>query len=90
MNKTKDINERFATKGEVESLNKIMIGIIIVLFLGFVSILVTVIGFTLDAFRYKQATYQTLIDKVDEQNSKIESLLNFSQQQTVRYIPIKN
>jgi hypothetical protein len=71
-------NNNFATKKDIdgyfEKLNILTSGVLIVLGLGFVTLLIAVLSPIIDAWRFRTATYQDLINQVQEQNSKIDSL----------------
>lgn len=49
-------------------------GVTIVLAVGFISLLITVSGVVIDAYRFKAATYQDLINKIEQQSKKIDML----------------
>lgn len=50
-----------------------MIGIATVAAFGFVTLILTGWAFFADSLRFKAATYQSLIDKVNETNEKIDA-----------------
>lgn len=50
-------------------------GILVVLGLGFITLLVTVIGFVEDANRFKAASYEDLKDQITAQNAKLDLLI---------------
>ncbi len=62
----------------IKFLNNVVIGILVVLFLGFAGMFIATGALMIDSFRSKQATYQSLVDKVNEQNNKIDTLVNIS------------
>lgn len=45
-----------------------------VLAVGFLSVLITGIGFIIDAYRFKSSSYQSLSDKVNEQNVILKNM----------------
>jgi hypothetical protein len=51
-------------------------GVILVLMVGFITLLVAVLSPIIDANRFKTQTYQNLVDKITDQNSKIDNLTN--------------
>ncbi len=52
----------------------LLTGVIVVLFLGFITLLVTVAGLVLDANRFKAETYQNLVNQVNASNTKLDQL----------------
>lgn len=64
----KDFDE--ATK----RIDLLLTGVVVVLFLGFASLLITAISPIIDAWRFRTSTYQSLINEVSEQSAKIEEL----------------
>ncbi len=52
----------------------LLTGVIVVMFLGFITLLISVLSPMIDAWRFKGSTYQNLVDKVIEQNNKIDDL----------------
>jgi hypothetical protein len=58
----------------LDNLNFLFIGITAVLFVGFLALLFSVFAIVIDVWRSKEATYQILIDRVNEQNVKIDYL----------------
>ena len=58
-----------------ERFDKIMGLVITVLGLGFIALLVAVLSPIIDAWRFRTATYQTLVDKVNAQSEKIDLLI---------------
>jgi hypothetical protein len=73
-----DSNNNFATKKDLdahfEKLNLITSGVIIILGLGFVTLLIAAISPIIDAWRFRSSTYENLVDQVNNQNSKIDIL----------------
>jgi len=67
-----------ATKDDLDKFTKdthrILIGVIIVLFVGFASILIVGIGFIIDSYTFKGETYQNLVNQVNAQNTQISNL----------------
>ncbi|MBI3888629.1 hypothetical protein HY311_02450 [Candidatus Nomurabacteria bacterium] len=71
----KTLTERFSDlAGKLSDINGILIAVIVVLFVGFATAFVSVWGLVLDANRFKTETYQNLVDKVNDQNYRIEDL----------------
>ena len=54
---------------DVATVNKLMVGVNIVMFLGFISLTVAFIGVTLDSFRYKVSTQQEMRDEIVDHSS---------------------
>lgn len=69
-----------ATKADVEAAktrnDNLMTGVVIVLFIGFISTFITGLGLIIDAWRFKAETYQNLVNQVATQNAKIDILTN--------------
>ena len=61
-------------KKEIEKLNGLMYFVVVVLFIGFALALITLGGFIQSYFSYRAATYQDLVDKVNEQSTKTNLL----------------
>ena len=59
---------------ESQRTNFLLGAIVSVAIFGFFTLAITVSGFALDSIRFKAETYQTLVDKVYDQNMKIEAL----------------
>lgn len=57
---------------EVKKINWLMGAVVIVLFIGVATMFVAVWGIILDATRFKTETYQDLVNKVNDQNYKID------------------
>jgi hypothetical protein len=72
-NTTKTYIKREVEK-ENEKLKQTMTFVEIVLFIGFSAAFLTIGGFLQSYLATKAATYQILADKVNEQNTKIDSL----------------
>ena len=51
-------------KGDVARSNALMIGVLVVLFIGFIGVEVALVGLFLDAYRSKEASYQDLVNKI--------------------------
>ena len=49
-------------------------GVILVLLVGFVTMFATVGGLILDAQRFKTETYQDLVNKVNDTNTKLDTV----------------
>ena len=60
---------------QVRMLNKLVIGLLFVLFIGFAGMFVATAGLVINSLKDKQATYLNLIDKVNDTNTKIDFLL---------------
>ncbi len=71
-----------ALENRVEQINTLMIGVVIVLLVGFAGTFVAAATMLVDSFNNKQATYQDLRDKVQEQNAKIDELTQTLQKST--------
>ena len=68
-----------ASKQEVDLLKLLLAGVVIVLFVGFISVLITA-SITLGALwqesiATRSATYQNLVNQVTEQNTKMDFLI---------------
>jgi hypothetical protein len=71
-----------ATKDEVTAavdtatkrIDLLLTGVIIVMLIGFAALLVAVAAPIIDAWRFKATTYESLRDKVESQNVKIDAL----------------
>jgi hypothetical protein len=59
-----------------------MMFVIVVLFIGFIGVVVALGGIIVDSFRSREASYQDLVNKINEENSKIDFLLNQLKQNT--------
>ncbi len=79
-------------KKDVERVHFLMVGIVVVLFLGFIGVFIAATAMLIDSFRGKQASYQSLVDKVIGQNAKYDQLLDeikkLSDSRTTSTIPI--
>ncbi len=53
--------------GKLEQHDWLLNVLVLVLFVGFAGVFIAATAMLIDAFRGKQATYQSLIDKVNEQ-----------------------
>lgn len=62
-------------QGDVDNLKILFYGIIIVLFIGFAGVFIATASMLVDSFKNKQATYQDLANKVNEQNNKNDDIL---------------
>lgn len=69
---------KYYTKAEVEKMATNLTNIFwilgSVLAVGFLSVLITGIGFIIDAYRFKSSSYQSLSDKVNEQNVILKNM----------------
>jgi hypothetical protein len=61
---------------KITDINNVTFFVVIVLLVGFVSILVAYLSFIADSNRGREATYETLVDKVNSANYKIDLLTN--------------
>jgi len=61
-------------KRQLKKTDLIMMGIIIVLFIGFVGVAIALGGIVVDTFRSREASYQDLVNKINEQDVKIDLL----------------
>lgn len=59
-------------KDWLDKIDKYMIGVIIVVGFGFLTLLVTVSGLVIDAYRFKASSYQALVDKVNSTNDLLQ------------------
>ncbi|OGR85396.1 MAG: hypothetical protein A2901_00645 [Elusimicrobia bacterium RIFCSPLOWO2_01_FULL_54_10] len=59
---------------ETEKLNRLMAAIVGVLFLGFITLLVTSLSPIIDAWRFRSSTYQDLINQIHAQNTEIQKM----------------
>jgi hypothetical protein len=57
-----------------ENINKIFTAVIVVLTIGFVTLLIAVIDPIINAMVFKASTYQNLVDKIDRQNIQINNI----------------
>lgn len=57
-----------------ERINLLLIGVIVVLFIGFLTLLFSLAGLMIQAWQYRTPTYQSLIDQLQQQNDEIKSL----------------
>lgn len=81
---TEEINERLKGLGEAQSGQKkqlnwmriAIIGVLVVVSLGFLELSATVYGIIQTELINKAATFQNLVDKINEQNIKMDSLLD--------------
>ena len=68
--------KNLVTKQEVDAqigkVNLIMAGVVIVLFIGFVTVLVAATGPIVDAWRFRSSSYESLIKQVSDQDTLIE------------------
>ena len=59
-----------------KSTNLILTGVIIVLFVGFLTMILAVVSPMIDAWRFRASSYENLVNQVSQQNAKIDLLLN--------------
>lgn len=59
---------------KVKELNTLMIAVVFVLLIGFATMFIAVFGIFRDNEAEKQATFQSLKDQVQTQNTKIDAL----------------
>ena len=71
------------TKRRLDRMDIIMAGVIIVLFIGFASMYVAFSALNDDSNGQKQATYQSLINQIQNQNTQIQVLTNQLRNSTV-------
>jgi len=70
-----DASNRPIDWGEkIRDIHLILVAVIVVLSLGFIQTAATVVGLVIDSYRFKASTYQSLIDKIDAQNEKLNSI----------------
>jgi hypothetical protein len=89
MNPTdKNPNNEYATKKDIdayfEKLNLLTHGVIIVLGLGFVTLLIAVLSPIIDAWRFRASTYENLVNQVTAQNNKIDALIQIQQNNNLK------
>lgn len=86
-----NLNSKAATKKDLhdatQRIDKIMVGVIVVIAFGFITLCVTAAGFVMDSYRFKTETYQNLVNKVIEQNTKIDTLTNKINQSNLENFP---
>lgn len=70
-------------KRTIDRFDYILIAVIGVIVMGFITLLVTVCGLVIDNHRFKAETYQNLINKIDNQNTKIENLIQKESNKTI-------
>lgn len=63
-------------KKDLQKTDLIMIGIIIVLFIGFFGVAVALGGIIVDNLRSREASYQDLVNTINEENNKIDLLFD--------------
>lgn len=71
---------KFTTKEDVQAvvdgatkrIDLLLTGVVVVMFIGFLTLLATVISPIIDATRQKAASYENLQDEVQTQNAKID------------------
>jgi len=71
------------TQKDVDRLYLLMAGVIIVLFIGFVTSFIAVGGLIVNYESERQATYQNLDNQVQSQNAQIQVLTNQLKNSTV-------
>lgn len=59
--------------------------LVIVLFIGFAGVFVAATAMLVDAFNNKQTTYQNLVNKVNEQNTKNDYILQEIKDLNLKY-----
>ncbi len=69
-------NTDVASQKDVDKLNNITYGIVIVLFIALAATFGTIATLVISHFDTSQATYQSLRDQVQEQNIKIDILIS--------------
>ncbi|OGZ72599.1 MAG: hypothetical protein A2908_03600 [Candidatus Staskawiczbacteria bacterium RIFCSPLOWO2_01_FULL_38_12b] len=73
----KPTNSDVTPKELMDSIKRIdayMIGVMIVVVFGFLTLLVTVSGLVIDAYRFKSSSYEVLIGKTNLINQKLDDL----------------
>lgn len=60
---------------EVEKINLVMVGVVIVLFLRFLALLFSLIAFMFQSWQNRTPSYEDLIQQVSNQNIKIDTLV---------------
>jgi len=61
-------------KKSLGRIDKYMTAVIVVTLFGFLTLLVTVSGLVIDAYRFKAATYQNLVNSINQTNQIIGDL----------------
>jgi hypothetical protein len=61
-------------KKDLERSNIIMIGVIVVLFAGYVGLSFALGAILIDDFRSKEASYTDLVKEVEQMNSRLDTL----------------
>jgi Tfp pilus assembly protein PilO len=76
-----EIKEKGTVRGQIKAVDKkvdyllaIMLGVVVVLFVGFLTLLFMVMQLEIEANHDKQTDYQRLTDQVQAQNSALNSL----------------
>jgi hypothetical protein len=62
-------------KVSILQINAFMMGLVFVSIFGFIAVGIGLCGVMIDASREKQASYQQLITKIDENNHKFDVIL---------------
>lgn len=57
----------------IDRFNKIIVAIVVVLVIGFITMLLMVAGLVLDAWRFKSNSYESLMETIKSQQQIIES-----------------
>ena len=72
---------------KLDNLSNLMNAIVVVLLIGFAGMFVATIAIFVDAFRSKQTTYQSLVDKISAQQNTIDQM-NQKMSVQVNQVPI--
>lgn len=64
-----------ALEEDIKKTNAFMIGVVIVLLVTIVSIAIGLGGIIVDTYRSREGSYQYLAEKINQQNQKIELLI---------------
>jgi hypothetical protein len=78
------INRLERQEAQIKLFNNLFIGVVVVLAVGFIGLLITVlisIGGNIQAgLAEKSTSYQSLVDKINDQNNKIDTLIKYQNQ----------
>lgn len=74
------VGDKFATRDEVRRLNDFMGIFVVVLFLGFAAMFGTLATLVISHFDTNGAAFDDLKSKVDEQNGKVDMLIEQGRQ----------
>lgn len=72
--KTEELED---VRRKVSKIDNMMTAIVIVTFLGFLTLVIALGALVVEALRSKEASYAELVSKIDEQNSKTNMLIQY-------------